>query len=127
VASGLAERPDQQAPSADAVLTPFRRHWEQPWFKLMARVGAQGSDVQAPDWRLICAGPNFVYRAEITSNRTGPLFLYVNDGVPLGWTGPIYRNNQGMARVAVLDVSLKHHAAEEVRTERPTRTLNCPA
>jgi uncharacterized protein (DUF2235 family) len=109
------------------VWAPIRRHWGQPWFKLMARVGAYGADVQAPDWRLVCAGSSFVYRAEITSNREGPLFLYVNDGVPLGLTGLIYGNNQGTARVTVLDISLQHHAAGEVLSERPIGTLNCPA
>ncbi|MCC6719662.1 MAG: hypothetical protein IT555_17405 [Acetobacteraceae bacterium] len=91
------------------VMAPFRRHWRQPWFKLMARVGEQGADVYAPDWRLVSSDQVYVYRAKITANGTGPLFLYVNDGVPLGLTGWIYGNNHGTARITVRQISMEHH------------------
>jgi uncharacterized protein (DUF2235 family) len=103
--NGLMSRPGIRM----SLLAPFRRHWGQPWFKVMARVGTNGADVQAPDWRLVSSGSEHVYRARITSHRTGPLFLYVNDGVALGLTGWIYGNNRGTARVTVWRTSSLHH------------------
>jgi hypothetical protein len=92
-----------------AIAAPFRRHWHQPWFKLMARVGMQGADVYAPDWRLVSSAGGYLYRARIATQRTGPLFLYVNDGVTLGLTRWIYGNNHGEATVTVTPISLEHH------------------
>jgi uncharacterized protein (DUF2235 family) len=90
---------------------PLRRHWAQPWFKLMARIGEQGADSQAPDWRLVSSGTEQVYRAELAANRNGPLFLYVNDAVPLGLTWYFYGNNRGRADVSVRLLSRAHPAA----------------
>lgn len=79
--------------------TPFRRHWSEPWFKLMGRVGQDGEETFP-----IGAGPAF-----ITPKRDGELFLYVNDAtVGAGlfglWSLP-YRwglgENAGKARITV--------------------------
>ncbi len=91
-----------------ALFAPWRRHWGEPWFKLMARIGETGGDRQAPDWRLVSSGTEQVYRAELTARRSGPLFLYVNDAVPWGLTWYFYGNNQGRAEVSVNLLSRKH-------------------
>ncbi len=100
--NGLTEPPKRLM----ALAAPLRRHWGQPWFKLMTRIGVRGADSQAPDWRLARADHGQVYRAELTANRTGPLFLYVNDAVPFGLTWWFYGNNTGRAEVSVRLLSL---------------------
>lgn len=91
-----------------ALAAPWRRHWGEPWFKLMARIGAGGAASLAPDWRLVSEGGEQRYRAELTAPRGGPLFLYVNDAVPWGLTWYFYGNNQGSARVSVELLSRAH-------------------
>lgn len=89
-----------------ALLAPLRRHWGQPWFKLMVRIGERGADSQALDWQLVSSGTEQVYRAVLTANRTGPLFLYVNDAVPVIWPRALYIKNEGEATVSVHPLSL---------------------
>jgi hypothetical protein len=87
---------------------PFRRHLGEPWFKPVARIGAQGTDdyVLSPvDWSIPSEdAPRLV--AEITAHRDGQLFLYVNDAVfvgPRSWQWA-YANNSGKATVEVVPV-----------------------
>jgi uncharacterized protein (DUF2235 family) len=85
--------------------TPYRRHLSQPWFKLILRVGQRGATVLAPDWRWLgeaTEGPEHqIYEAEVTSDRDGGAFFYVNDGVsPLG-RPDFYRNNSGVAKIII--------------------------
>ncbi len=80
---------------------PFRRHVGEPWQKLMARIGNNGSDVYAPDWRLVPGG-GATYEAVLRARRTGPLYLYVNDAAPVLALGYFYAtNNRGVADVSV--------------------------
>lgn len=55
---------------------PIRRHWDQPWFRLMGRVGADGDETF----------PLGVGAVTYIPKTDGELFLYVNDAVfGLGW------------------------------------------
>ena len=84
------------------VFGPFRRHVEQPWMKLMGRVGRSGGEAFAIGSGLA------VYEA----GTTGELFLYVNDAVigsALGrrWAWPYYWSwgrNAGKAKVTVSQI-----------------------
>jgi uncharacterized protein (DUF2235 family) len=99
-----------------AALVPFRRHLGQPWYKLMARVGRQGGEVYAPDWRLLPAAETMsdgrlldIHEAVLRARRDGPLFLYVNDAAPVVARNWLYReNNTGAAGLKVFVESLTH-------------------
>jgi uncharacterized protein (DUF2235 family) len=85
---------------------PFRRHVGEPWFKLMARIGEQGRAVHAPDWRLVVGGDGVArYEAVLAADRTGALFLYVNDMMPFVFRSSFYKNNDGGADVKITAVS----------------------
>lgn len=85
-----------------AAMVPLRRHPAEPWFQLMARIGAQGSDTYTPEWRLLPSeGTAQVYEAELHARRPGPLYLYVNDAVLAFDRDHFYRNNCGLAAVTV--------------------------
>ncbi|MBU8546140.1 MULTISPECIES: DUF2235 domain-containing protein [Roseomonadaceae] len=91
---------------------PFRRHLGEPWHKLMARIGNNGSDVYAPDWRLAPDQGATTYRAQIRARRSGPIYLYVNDAAPVLRIGQFYgSNNWGTADVTVelLDREVPRH------------------
>ena len=85
----------------------FRRHIRQPWFKPIARIGAQGRDEYPLDLMKPVGGPaSGPFTAEITARRSGELFLFVNDAIlplPKGWQF-FYNNNQGEAKVEVVGV-----------------------
>lgn len=109
--NGIA--PGARGPVAAALFsgfTPFRRHVGEPWFKLMVRIGNQGADVYAPDWRLVPgdAAAGDIYEIDLEARRSGPLFLYVNDALPLVFVGLFYGNNDGAARVHVEPLSRTH-------------------
>jgi hypothetical protein len=95
-----------------AVFVPVRRRLNQPWFKPMARIGAKGTDDYVldpiPSIPEASAPPNppaeISFESEIVARTTGELFLYVNDGIPLGLTGRIYGNNRGSALVSVREI-----------------------
>ena len=88
-----------------AFLVPFRRHVGQPWYKLMARIGKNSSDVYSPDWRQLPPAPDnkgATYKALLRARRSGPLFLYVNDVAPVADIRRFYAgNNRGSADVVV--------------------------
>jgi hypothetical protein len=80
---------------------PLRRHIDQPFYKLIARIGRFGSNDYPLDLKPV-AGSN-AYTAEFNALRSGKLFLYVNDSV-LPWFAPAqiaYHNNRGKAAVTV--------------------------
>nr|WP_302474495.1 DUF2235 domain-containing protein [Roseococcus sp. MDT2-1-1] len=84
------------------VASPLRRHLGEPWFRLMARVGEKGIEHYGPDWRLLPeASAAATYEAELTPWQTGPLFLYVNDAMPVFFWRGFYSNNKGAAMVQV--------------------------
>ncbi len=81
----------------------LRRILFRPWFRLIARVGETGVDeyfldpVPVPD-----TNPQ-VYKASFKAQRSGEIFLYVNDaviGLPWVYAG-YYKNNKGAAKVTV--------------------------
>jgi hypothetical protein len=84
---------------------PFRRHIGEPWHKLMVRVGKKGSDAYSPDWRLVTpagGGPGDTYEARFRARRSGPLFVYVNDALPVVAPRAFYAcNNRGIAEIGV--------------------------
>lgn len=85
---------------------PFRRHVGEPWFKLMARIGERGRVVHSPDWRLVPDREGVErYEAVLEADRTGPLFLYVNDALPVVYWPWAYNNNHGTAEVKITAVS----------------------
>lgn len=105
--AGVPAGPYGNDPEAQSLLmtlaVPLRRHWAEPWFKPMARIGAEGSDVYALDPEPPIArrpepDAETVFAATITARTTGELFLYVNDavGLPL-----FYANNCGRAVVTI--------------------------
>lgn len=88
-----------------ALWSPLRRHLGQPWFRVMARVGERGAEYHAPDWRLLMESPAIAtFEAELTPWRTGPLFLYVNDAMPVFFQRSFYSNNKGAAMVQVKEL-----------------------
>lgn len=63
-----------------SVFAPLRRHVAQNWFRLMARIGEQGSDSYVLHWRLVSEDTKEqIYQTELTARRDDELFLYVND------------------------------------------------
>lgn len=78
---------------------PLRRHLTQDWFTVMAKIEPDGLNSQPLRLRPVAAGST-TYEAEFTASADGPLFLYVNDAMLLGWTG-FYENNSGGATVEV--------------------------
>lgn len=85
-------------------LVPFRRVIFRPWFHLIARGGAKGNseyflDPYRPDRK---NKPNN-YRTAFKAERSGELFLYVNDVVsPLKFISNFfYGNNEGEAAIVI--------------------------
>jgi len=77
---------------------PLRRHLIEPWFRPFARIGALGQEEYPLNARW----------TEIVPQRTGQLFLYVNDAVFLHprWPHNFYENNKdGKATVKVTLIS----------------------
>jgi hypothetical protein len=85
---GSARRPGVLIPAL-----PFRRMLTQPWFRVIARVGAKGAEYH----------PITQTDEELVSRKAGQLFLFVNDAVaPWSWDY-FYRNNSD----AVATVTVK--------------------
>ncbi|MBA3612867.1 MAG: DUF2235 domain-containing protein [Nitrospirales bacterium] len=89
---------------------PFRRHWSEPWFRPMARIGETGSDIYplVPQGREPPGQSAMKLIYEFTARRKGELFLYVNDAVltvPKDWQ-VFYSNNHGTADVEILPLFL---------------------
>jgi hypothetical protein len=85
---------------------PFRRWLKEPWFKPIARIGAEGSD----EYPLIRSVPVLdgiskeqrrVLASEIVARRDGELFIYVNDAVFFWPWFHTYDNNHGTATVTI--------------------------
>ena len=84
---------------------PLRRHLLEPWFKPIARIGADGSDDYPLDPLPGSDANNLI--AEITARNDGELFLFVNDAllpVPKSWQ-IFYDNNKGNAAVNIEPVN----------------------
>uniref|UniRef100_E6VQ24 T6SS Phospholipase effector Tle1-like catalytic domain-containing protein n=1 Tax=Rhodopseudomonas palustris (strain DX-1) TaxID=652103 RepID=E6VQ24_RHOPX len=83
----------------------LRRILFRPWFRLIARVGEKGVDEYFldPVLQQNSEASRPVYKATFKSQRSGELFLHVNDAViGLPWlTSSFFRNNQGAAKVTV--------------------------
>jgi hypothetical protein len=81
---------------------PLRRVLFRPWFRLIARVGAAGTDEYFLD-PTADAHPPDVYEAEFRAQRDGEIFLYVNDAVvALPYLSSVfYWNNKGTAKISV--------------------------
>jgi hypothetical protein len=88
---------------------PLRRHMAQPWFKLMARIGAKGTDVYSLQWRRMdSAAPSTmgaqrsqVWEAVVTARSKGRLFVYVNDATLYPFFAPFMPSNEGSATLEV--------------------------
>jgi len=82
----------------------LRRHLGQPWFKPIARIGAQGRDEYPLDLQPDGEPLSGQFTAEIPAGRSGEVFLFVNDAIlPLskGWQY-FYNNNKGKASVSII-------------------------
>jgi uncharacterized protein (DUF2235 family) len=75
---GSARRPAVLIPAL-----PFRRMLTQPWFRVIARVGAKGAEYH----------PITQADSELVSRKAGQLFLFVNDAVAPGAWDYFYDNN----------------------------------
>ncbi len=92
-----------------SAFTPYRRHVGEPWFKLILRIGKRGSDVYTPNWRLVASDQTGdTYEADLEARRSGPLFVYVNDALPMVLPHFFYSNNDGAARIRVEPLSRSH-------------------
>jgi uncharacterized protein (DUF2235 family) len=86
-----------------AATLPQRRVIFRRWFSLLARIGATGVAETFLDPELV-SGTQNTYQGVIRSaERSGELFLYVNESVvPLPWISDIfYWNNRGSAEVVI--------------------------
>jgi hypothetical protein len=117
-----------------AAAVPLRRHPTEPWFQPVARIGATGNDtyilqgtpstpsmddrcprdgallpVTTPPGCPANAGADPVVEvvdSVIVARSSGPLFVYVNDGVSLPFIGnPFYANNGGCARIEISPIA----------------------
>jgi hypothetical protein len=83
----------------------LRRIMFRPWFRLIARVGEKGVAEHFLDPRLQTGGSQSapVYKALFVPDRSGEIFLYVNDAViGLPWINSHYfQNNRGKAKITV--------------------------
>ncbi|MCR6736594.1 MAG: hypothetical protein NVV83_22035 [Afipia sp.] len=81
----------------------LRRILFRPWFRLIARVGSTGVDESFLDPVLQRNSNALVYKATFPAQRSGEIFLYVNDAViGLPWIYDHYfRNNKGSAKITV--------------------------
>ncbi len=81
----------------------LRRILFRPWFRLIARVGETGVDEYFLDPVPVPDTQPQAYRARFTADKSGEIFLYVNDAViGLPWVSAhYYRNNKGTAKVTV--------------------------
>jgi len=81
----------------------LRRILFRPWFRLIARVGETGVDEYFLDPVPVPDTQPQAYRARFTADKSGEIFLYVNDAViGLPWVSAhYYGNNKGTAKVTV--------------------------
>ncbi|MBC7994571.1 MAG: DUF2235 domain-containing protein [Rhizobacter sp.] len=115
-----------------AVAVPMRRHLTEPWFQLMARIGASGNDtyvlhaqpstppqsgrtitdaaagsnaVNCAAQQAASVGKEEVFETTIVARSSGPLFVYVNDAIGPSWRRQVfYENNCGSARIDVMQL-----------------------
>jgi uncharacterized protein (DUF2235 family) len=110
---------DADAPSTpNGYLISSRSFWSQlplmagwglkrvlfrPYFRLLARVGERGTSETFLDPRLVPGAPTETYRATFVAERSGEVFLYVNDAVlGLPWLNDLfYGNNKGTAKISM--------------------------
>jgi hypothetical protein len=84
---------------------PMRRHWGEPWFRPMGRIGATGNDFYP------LGSDRENARVEVRARSDGELFVFVNDVVwgppPFPWWDGAYRweagRNHGTATLTVID------------------------
>jgi uncharacterized protein (DUF2235 family) len=81
----------------------LRRILFRPWFRLIARVGETGVDEYFLDPVPVPNTDPQAYKAKFTADRSGEIFLYVNDAViGLPWLyGRFYKDHKGTAKVTV--------------------------
>jgi uncharacterized protein (DUF2235 family) len=82
---------------------PQRRVLFKRWFSLLARIGSTGVSEAFLDPEPVDGVPNTYKGMTGRAERSGELFLYVNESVvPLpGLSDAFYRNNRGMAEVVI--------------------------
>jgi hypothetical protein len=90
-----------QASLLMSLATPIRRHFSEPWFKPIARIGSLWRDeypLERVDYRVLPESDEKLV-AEITPRASGELFLFVNDAVlPVPESMQLfYQNNGGTA------------------------------
>ena len=83
------------------LLWPLKRAFIRPWFKVIARVGATGTDEEFLDPGP--TEPDNRHSENIIARHDGEIFFYVNDAVvALPWlTGVFYHGNLGEAEVTI--------------------------
>jgi uncharacterized protein (DUF2235 family) len=81
----------------------LRRVLFRPWFRLIARVGERGVDEYFLDLVPVPNTSPQVYKDTIKADRSGEIFLYVNEAViALPWLHDhFYKKHQGTAKVTV--------------------------
>jgi uncharacterized protein (DUF2235 family) len=86
-----------------AATLPQRRVIFRRWFSLLARIGSTGVAEVFLDPELVSGNQNTYQGVIRSAERSGELFLYVNESVvPLPWISDIfYWNNKGSAQVVI--------------------------
>jgi hypothetical protein len=87
---------------------PLRRVLMRPWFRIIGRIGAVGTDEYYLD-PAQTEGASPVLQVALRTRRGGELFLYVNDAV-IGWprfADFFYRPNQGEAQIKIKHVAAR--------------------
>jgi uncharacterized protein (DUF2235 family) len=86
-----------------AATLPQRRVIFRRWFSLLARIGSTGVAETFLDPELVSGASNTYQGVIRSAERSGELFLYVNESVvPLPWISDIfYWNNRGSAEVVI--------------------------
>lgn len=81
----------------------LRRILFRPWFRMIARVGETGVDEYFLDPVPVPNTNPQVYKARFTAQRSGEIFLYVNDAViGLPWLSErYYKGNKGATKITV--------------------------
>ncbi|WGR94400.1 hypothetical protein MTX20_09000 [Bradyrhizobium sp. ISRA435] len=81
----------------------LRRILFRPWYRLNARVGETGVDEYFLDPAPVPSTDPQVYKARFTADRSGEIFLFVNEAVlGLPWLSNwFYRDHKGKAKVTV--------------------------
>ena len=101
----ISELPNVWDRAKMLLFVPLRRVFLRPWFRLIGRVGAVGTDeyFMDPDRQEAGQEPLTKYSVTVRPRRDGEFFMYVNDAVSAipAFGRHLYANNTGEAAVSI--------------------------